>query len=204
MPTSSARRAASPPRNLCVAGSAARGGAHVLREVAGRSRPPPTAAAARSLLICAGMRGIALSTCVLASTLGAACGDDIEAHPVQPAGWKDAVSLPEAIDLDPSPDVVEINLTARVAQLEIKPGLLTPAWTYDGSVPGPLIRARAGNRVIVHFTNNLPDETTIHWHGVRLTADMDGVPGHSQPPVPPGGTFDYSFVVPDASLFWYH
>jgi hypothetical protein len=54
------------------------------------------------------------------------------------------------------------------------------------------------------FTNHLPEETTIHWHGVRLPASMDGVPEHSQPAVPPGGSFDYSFAVPDSGLFWYH
>ena len=51
-------------------------------------------------------------------------------------------------------------------------------WTYNGLVPGPLIRARVGDRVVVHFTNNLPEETTIHWHGLRVPAAMDGMPGH--------------------------
>ena len=62
-----------------------------------------------------------------------------------------------------------------------------------------MIRARVGDRVVVHFTNNLAEETTIHWHGLRVPAAMDGMPGHSQPPIQPGGTFDYDFVVPDAS-----
>ena len=77
-------------------------------------------------------------------------------------------------------------------------------WTYDGLVPGPLIRARVGNRVVVHFSNGLPEETTIHWHGLRIPAAMDGMPGLSQPPIQPGGSFVYDFVVPDASTFWYH
>ncbi len=77
-------------------------------------------------------------------------------------------------------------------------------WTYNGLVPGPMIRARVGDRVVVHFTNNLAEETTIHWHGLRVPAAMDGMPGHSQAPIQPGGTFDYDFVVPDASTFWYH
>src|SRR5262245_35780732 len=140
------------------------------------------------------MRGFALPACLLVAIGAGACGRLKEERPTQPAGWKDQVRLPEATDLDPSPDVVEVNIDARVAPLELRPGTTTQAWTYDGMLPGPLVRARAGNRVIVHFTNHLPEETTIHWHGVRLTADMDGVPDHSQPPVPPGGSFDYSFV----------
>ena len=83
-------------------------------------------------------------------------------------------------------------------------GTSSPVWTFGGTLPGPLIRVPVGARLIVHFHNNLPEETTIHWHGVRLTADMDGVPEHSQPAVQPGGSFDYSFTVPDSGLFWYH
>jgi FtsP/CotA-like multicopper oxidase with cupredoxin domain len=61
-----------------------------------------------------------------------------------------------------------------------------------------------GDRLIVHFINNLPKPTTVHWHGLRIPIQMDGVPGHSQPEVGTGGTFTYDFVVPDAGLFWYH
>ena len=57
-----------------------------------------------------------------------------------------------------------------------------------------------GDRLIVHFTNNLPRPSTIHWHGLRIPIDMDGVPGYSQEPVQPGETFTYRFVVPDADI----
>jgi FtsP/CotA-like multicopper oxidase with cupredoxin domain len=57
--------------------------------------------------------------------------------------------------------------------------------------------------LIVHFTNKLPEATTIHWHGVRVPAAMDGTPD-AQPPVEPGGSFEYRFTLPDAGLFWYH
>ena len=56
----------------------------------------------------------------------------------------------------------------------------------------------------MRFTNHLPQPTTVHWHGLRIPIQMDGVPGHSQPEVQPGGSFTYDFVVPDAGLFWYH
>ena len=72
------------------------------------------------------------------------------------------------------------------------------------TVPGPLIRAKVGDRLIVHFSNHLPVATTVHWHGIRLPIEMDGVPGISQPEVQPGQTFTYDFVLPDAGLFWYH
>ena len=140
-----------------------------------------------------------------AVTLALGCApkatDDLEA---QPPGWDDAIRLPVATDLNADPSVVELNLEAHVAQISLVPGGPTPMWTYNGQVPGPMIRARVGDRVKVHFTNNLAEETTIHWHGLRIPAAMDGMPGHSQPPVEPGGTFDYDYVVPDASTFWYH
>jgi FtsP/CotA-like multicopper oxidase with cupredoxin domain len=124
--------------------------------------------------------------------------------PPPPAGWDDGIRLRPVVDRDPAPDVVEVDLEARLAPVEVQPGRFIEMWTYGGGVPGPLIRVPRGGRLIVHFTNQLPEETTIHWHGVRLPAAMDGVPGHSQSAVPPGGSFDYSFTVPDAGLFWYH
>jgi len=125
--------------------------------------------------------------------------------PGQLPGWDDEIRAPSTPDLNPDPHVVELDLDARVQPMSFVPGGQTPMWTYNGTVPGPLIRARVGDRVIVHFTNNLPEETTIHWHGLRIPAAMDGMPGHSQPPVQPGGGgFTYDFVVPDASTFWYH
>jgi FtsP/CotA-like multicopper oxidase with cupredoxin domain len=76
-------------------------------------------------------------------------------------------------------------------------------WTYDGLLPGPVIRARRGDRLVVHFHNGLPAPTTIHWHGLRVPAAMDG--SHlTQGPTPSGGTFEYAFDLPDAGTFWYH
>jgi FtsP/CotA-like multicopper oxidase with cupredoxin domain len=141
----------------------------------------------------------------LAATLLVAAGCSGEAPPPgQPAGFGDAVALKTPEDLDPDPHVLETNLVARVANLSILPGTTTPAFTYDGALPGPLLHAAVGDHVIVHFRNELPEPTTVHWHGVRVPASMDGTPGHSQPEVPPGGTFTYDFMLPDAGLFWYH
>src|SRR5436190_6954959 len=104
----------------------------------------------------------------------------------------------------PEPNVVEVNLEAKIARVEYEPGHVVEAWTYNGDIPGPVIRVRVGDRLIVHFRNNLPQPTTVHWHGMRIPIEMDGVPGHSQPEVQPGGSFTYDFIVPDAGLFWYH
>lgn len=122
----------------------------------------------------------------------------------QPPGWDASVALNPALDKSSDPHVVEVDLVARVGEVEILPGKKTPAWTYDGFIPGSLIRANVGDRLIVHFKNELPDETTVHWHGVRLPASMDGTPGESQPAVLTGESFTYDFVVPDAGLYWYH
>ena len=112
--------------------------------------------------------------------------------------------LPVAEDLNPDPRILEVNIEARVAQVEIAPGRRIEAWTYNGALPGPLIRLRVGDRLIVHFTNKLPKATTVHWHGLRIPIAMDGVPQHSQPDVQPGESFTYDFIVPDAGLYWYH
>jgi FtsP/CotA-like multicopper oxidase with cupredoxin domain len=125
-------------------------------------------------------------------------------HSLQPEGWNAGVALREPVDLNPDPHIVEIDLEARVARVDLGGGSSVDAWTYDGGVPGPLIRVHVGDRLIAHFTNRLPQPTTVHWHGVRVPNAMDGVPDVSQPAVQPGETFTYDFVVPDAGLFWYH
>jgi FtsP/CotA-like multicopper oxidase with cupredoxin domain len=138
--------------------------------------------------------------CIVMATGGAVA----DAQSLQPEGWDAGLKLVEAPDVNPDPRIVEVALEASISSLEITPGVRTEAWTYNGGLPGPLIRARKGDRLIVHFSNRLPQSTTVHWHGVQVPIEMDGVPGASQPPVETGGTFTYDFVVPDAGLFWYH
>ena len=121
-----------------------------------------------------------------------------------PEDWSGAVALAEPADLNPDPHILEIDLTARVAEVALDADTRVEAWTYNGLLPGPFIRLQVGDRLIVHLKNELPQSTTIHWHGVRVPFEMDGVPDITQPPVEPGGTFVYDFIVPDAGLFWYH
>jgi len=139
-----------------------------------------------------------------AFALAVGCAPADHGRPSQPAGWDEQVPLAPITDTNPAANVVEFNLDARVSSQTFLPGTTTPAWTYNDTVPGPIIRAHVGDHIVAHFTNHLPEDTTVHWHGIRLQSAMDGVPGHTQPAVPPGGSFDYSFVVPDPGLFWYH
>lgn len=134
--------------------------------------------------------------------LGSACIAPIE--PRQPDGFADELALPAPVDRADDPRVIEIDLVARPTSLALVPAGPTAMYGFDGHVPGPLIEARVGDRLIVHFRNELPEPTTVHWHGIRLPNAMDGVPEHTQPAVPPGGTFDYRFELPDEGLYWYH
>ncbi len=83
-------------------------------------------------------------------------------------------------------------------------GPQTGVWGYNGAVPGPEIRVRQGDRLRVLVENQLPQETTVHWHGLRIPHAMDGVPDLTQPAIKPGEAFRYEFQVPDAGTFWYH
>ena len=80
----------------------------------------------------------------------------------------------------------------------------TPIWGYDGSVPGPTIRVPQGAKVSRRLVNDLPQASTVHWHGIRLENEMDGVPELTQQVVEPGDDFLYDFTAPDAGTFWYH
>jgi FtsP/CotA-like multicopper oxidase with cupredoxin domain len=99
--------------------------------------------------------------------------------------------------------VREVALTAAPVTLELA-GRPVTTWAYNGSVPGPLVRVRAGEVLRARLDNRLPEATTIHWHGVALRNDMDGVPGVTQPPVQPGGHFTYEFTVPAPGTYFFH
>ncbi|MCW5730850.1 MAG: multicopper oxidase family protein [Alphaproteobacteria bacterium] len=80
----------------------------------------------------------------------------------------------------------------------------TPVWCYGDALHGPPIRVRQGDRLRVTLENRLDQETTIHWHGLRVPNAMDGVPHLTQPPVRPGESFTYEFECADAGTFWFH
>ena len=103
-------------------------------------------------------------------------------------------------------EAVEYRITATAGQVPLVGGSYpdTGIWGYDGDVPGPVLRVRQGGRLRVAVENGLDEETTVHWHGVRVPNAMDGVPHLTQKPIAPGETFIYEFEVPDAGTYWYH
>lgn len=96
------------------------------------------------------------------------------------------------------------EITTKAVQWPIMDGVNVTAYTYNGTVPGPMIRITEGDQVRVIVKNELPDPTTIHWHGVEVPNAMDGVPGVTQDPILPGETFTYEFVAKPAGTFMYH
>ncbi len=127
-------------------------------------------------------------------------GADAAPRPLRPLAtvW----GAPMLVDENPDPNIVEVHLEAGRARATFD-GKEIDVFAFNGSVPGPILQARPHQRVIVHFKNALDEPTTVHWHGLRIPAEMDGSP-RIQTPVPPGGTFTYDFVLPDAGSFWYH
>jgi FtsP/CotA-like multicopper oxidase with cupredoxin domain len=97
----------------------------------------------------------------------------------------------------------DINLTIGHATVTIE-GRATRAVTINGLVPGPLIRLKEGQIVRLHITNTLQEDTSIHWHGLLVPFEMDGVPGVSFPGIRAGETFTYEFAVKQSGTYWYH
>jgi len=96
-----------------------------------------------------------------------------------------------------------LNLRAQPITVDLG-GSVVQTWGFGDSVPGIAFRATAGDRVLVDFRNDLPEPTSVHWHGLAIRNDMDGVPGVTTPETPPGGAFTFDFVVPDPGTHWFH
>ncbi len=102
-----------------------------------------------------------------------------------------------------------MNVPERLIPQPAKADLLGPdkttaVWGYNGTVPGPALRLKVGQRINTVLENRLTRPTTVHWHGMRAPNGMDGVPALTQPPVAPGGTFHYAFEARNPGTFWYH
>ena len=117
-----------------------------------------------------------------------------------------AVALPSSLITAEAAEPKTFSLRAGrgKARLAPTPNASTNVWAYNGQVPGPEIRLRQGERVRILVENELNEETTVHWHGLRVPHSMDGVPHLTQKPIAAGGTFTYEFDVPDAGTYWYH
>lgn len=98
---------------------------------------------------------------------------------------------------------VTATLRPRPVTLDLA-GTPVSTWGYADAASGPLIRGRAGDLIRVTVANELPVQTSVHWHGIALRNDMDGVPGVTQAPIGPGKTFTYAFTAPDPGTYFYH
>lgn len=98
--------------------------------------------------------------------------------------------------------ITAVTLTAASASLDLA-GTTAQTFAY-GAVPAPVIRLGAGDTLKATVRNQLPVETSVHWHGLALRNDMDGVPPLTQQPIAAGGTFDYEFITPDPGTYWFH
>ena len=102
-------------------------------------------------------------------------------------------------------DVKVFSLTAKVVQWEVKPGTRYEAWTYNGTVPGPEIRIKQGETVKVRLKNELPESTSIHWHGIEMKDNtQDGVTFVTQDPIQPGATYEYTLTPINCGSHMYH
>lgn len=131
------------------------------------------------------------------------------AHMMQPIGGKNV--QPASADTGGQPlafrmenGVKVFDLTARPATWKILDNVTATAWTYNGTVPGPLIRVTEGDRGRLVVKNELDEPTTVHWHGLDVPNAMDGVPDVTQKPIQPGETFVYEFTARPAGTFMYH
>ena len=123
----------------------------------------------------------------------------IRAFPAKTAGKENQLLQPKIKN-----GVKVFELTARKIHWETAPGQTVEAWAYNDQVPGPQIRVREGDRVRVTIKNELMESTAIHFHGVELPNDQDGVPFITQPPIKPGQTYTYEFTAPNPGSHMYH
>jgi FtsP/CotA-like multicopper oxidase with cupredoxin domain len=126
--------------------------------------------------------------------------ESIMAFPAETAGRGNQPLAPEVL-----PDGTKhFELTASVIDWEVRPGEVVQAWAYNGMVPGPRIDLEVGDEVEVVLTNELPIGTDIHWHGVDVPNDQDGVSPITQDLVSTGQTYTYRFTVTEPAISMYH
>ncbi|EON22719.1 multicopper oxidase, type 3 [Nocardioides sp. CF8] len=140
-------------------------------------------------------------TAVATTGLLAGCTTSSSSSQVGPTA--SAVAEAEARRRSASGSVVRAKLRPRPVTLDLG-GRTVSTWAYGDSVPGPLLRATAGDVLKVAVDNGLATDTSVHWHGIALRNDMDGVPGLTQEPIGAGEVFDYEFTLPHPGTYFYH
>ncbi|MFG3528083.1 multicopper oxidase domain-containing protein [Streptomyces sp. NPDC047917] len=100
--------------------------------------------------------------------------------------------------------VRKVDLVATPSRLDLGDGLIVGSWAYGARLPGKELRVTMGDTLALNLANHLPEETSLHWHGLNVRNDMDGVPDVTQAPIKPGAEFAYRFTVPHAGTYWFH
>ncbi|MGE0309970.1 MAG: multicopper oxidase family protein, partial [Acidimicrobiia bacterium] len=152
---------------------------------------------------------------------GSSAGTDGGSEPVTTMSWQEmdkmmadvAAAFPAKTEgyggerLEPTilaDGTKQFDLTAEIVQWEVEPGKFVDAWTYNGVVPAPEIKVESGDKVRIVLTNELPESTSMHLHGVRVPNSMDGVDPYTQPPIEPGHSFTYEFTAKGPAVGIYH
>jgi FtsP/CotA-like multicopper oxidase with cupredoxin domain len=149
----------------------------------------------RNILLASGAAPLIASTAVSAEQANGRTASNYQ--PVRTLnGWTLPYRLKEGVK--------EFHLVAEEIEHEFAPGCVAKCWGYNGSTPGPTLEAVQGDRVRIYVTNNLPEHTSIHWHGILLPSGMDGVTGLTQPAIEPGETYVYEFTLKQHGTHMYH
>lgn len=155
-------------------------------------------------------QALALSATFAATVVLPGCGGGSSSAPA-PADATLPATVPLTPDVADLPSSIvngarEFNLTAQVfeQQIETFPYRTAQVWGYNGSTPGPTAIAYEGEKLRFIVRNELPDPTTVHFHGAHAPNEDDGVAGISQDPIPPGGTYIYEFTPAHTGTFAYH
>jgi manganese oxidase len=134
------------------------------------------------------------------SMLDAAMHDTILEFPAETEGKGNQLLEPEILE----DGTKRYELTAEIIEWEVEPGKVVEGWAYNGQIPGPMIHTDVGDRVEIEVTNELPMGTDVHWHGIILPNDQDGVAPLTQDLIEPGESFTYRFTTEEAAVNMYH
>lgn len=146
---------------------------------------------------------LGLSAGLAAVGVAQACGAAGPASPVPVGPASPQIAELERTRRAANARTVDANLRAKASTVDLG-GIQAQTWTFNDQLPGPEIRVRRGDVLRARLGNELSQDTSIHWHGIAMRNDMDGVPGLTQDPVRPGATFDYEFAVPHSGTYFFH
>ncbi|MFP5342566.1 MAG: multicopper oxidase family protein [Candidatus Limnocylindria bacterium] len=158
----------------------------------------------RSFLVITLLAGLAVG---VAGTVAAYSLSGATKGPAAAAAVIDRAALEQVLaeaEIPPTGQTRRFDLVVQESPWELLPGVTTRAITFNGTVPGPTIRVTEGDAVEIEVTNKLDVSTSIHWHGLHVPNDEDGVAGITQEPIAPGETYAYRFTAPHAGTFMYH